>query len=610
MYPAADLLRDCQKLVKDLEHDLRGRAERDPAVVAQYEDARQRGVIAITFGAWLAEQVTQAAVAWVLATVFVRFLEDNRLIDQVWISGPDDVDQSRSRLRQAVLTREAYLNERPQDNDAQYLQHVLRQVGTLPACRDLFAEDRNPLFRLPISGDGGRRLRTFWQEQDRAGVVIRTLQTDSLADTRWLGDLYQDLSADARKRFALLQTPDFVEEFILDYTLTPAIRTFGLESLRAIDPTCGSGHFLLGMFHRLWHAWEQQLGPGVPAKEAVRRAMTSIHGIDLNPFAVAISRFRLMIAGLVACGLTRMKDCPDFGFTLAVGNTLIVGTSRASTSGFQEDLLADSGADHPDYLTPGDYPNAKRVLSQRYHVVVGNPPYIAVKDAAERERIKCRYASCHMKWTLSVPFTERFFALAQDASDPTTSQKRPAGYVGLINSNNFTKREFGKKLIEELLPKLDLTHVLDTSGCYIPGHGTPTVILFGLNQVPSAQRPIRTVQGIRGEPGKPDDAAHGTVWSAMVANIGSPGAETPWLSVADVDRMVFAQHPWSLGGGGASELKLKVESAGHPIHGDFGVLGMTNADEVMLVDGGAISGHETGPHGRPWRSKIRPVVPV
>jgi hypothetical protein len=31
------------------------------------------------------------------------------------------------------------------------------------------------------------------------------------------------------------------------------------------------------------------------------------------------------------------------------------------------------------------------------------------------------------------------------------------------------KREFGKKLIEEYLPRVDLTHVIDTSGAYIPG---------------------------------------------------------------------------------------------------------------------------------------------
>ena len=45
-------------------------------------------------------------------------------------------------------------------------------------------------------------------------------------------------------------------------------------------------------------------------------------------------------------------------------------------------------------------------------------------------------------------------------------------------SNSFMKREFGKKLIEDFFAqKVDLTYVIDTSGAYIPGHGTPTVIL-------------------------------------------------------------------------------------------------------------------------------------
>ena len=36
--------------------------------------------------------------------------------------------------------------------------------------------------------------------------------TDPDWNTRFLGDLYQDLSEEARKRFALLQTPEFVED--------------------------------------------------------------------------------------------------------------------------------------------------------------------------------------------------------------------------------------------------------------------------------------------------------------------------------------------------------------------------------------------------------------
>ena len=54
-----------------------------------------------------------------------------------------------------------------------------------------------------------------------------------------------------------------------------------------------------------------------------------------------------------------------------------------------------------------------------------------------------------------------------------------AGYAGMITANSFMKREFGKKLIKEYIPRWDLTHVIDTSGAYIPGHGTPTVIQFG-----------------------------------------------------------------------------------------------------------------------------------
>ena len=51
--------------------------------------------------------------------------------------------------------------------------------------------------------------------------------TDPRWTRRFLGDLYQDLSEAARKKYALLQTPVFVEEFILDRTLEPAIETFG-----------------------------------------------------------------------------------------------------------------------------------------------------------------------------------------------------------------------------------------------------------------------------------------------------------------------------------------------------------------------------------------------
>ena len=87
-----------------------------------------------------------------------------------------------------------------------------------------------------------------------------------------------------------------------------------------------------------------------------------------------------------------------------------------------------------------------------------------------------RYATCHMKYSLAVPFLERIVSLAVEG-----------GFTGQITANSFMKREFGKKLIEEFFPRVDLTHVIDTSGAYIPGHGTPTVILFARNREPGGR---------------------------------------------------------------------------------------------------------------------------
>ena len=96
-----------------------------------------------------------------------------------------------------------------------------------------------------------------------------------------------------------------------------------------------------------------------------------------------------------------------------------------------------------------------------------------------------------------------------------------AGYVGMLTANSFMKREFGKKLIEQFFPGVDLTHVIDTSGAYIPGHGTPTVILLGRNRPPVLDT-VRAIMGIRGEPTTPADPEQGLVWQSILAAMYGP----------------------------------------------------------------------------------------
>jgi len=366
------------------------------------------------------------------------------------------------------------------------------------------------LFRTPLSYDAAKALVEFWQRVDPdSGALVHDF-TDPALSTRFLGDLYQDLSESARKRYALLQTPEFVEEFILERTLEPAIQTFGLETARMIDPTCGSGHFLLGSFHRLLLHWEKA-APGLDVRERVMRALGAVYGVDLNPFAVAIARFRLLVAALKATGIRTLKEAPGWKFNLTTGDSLLHGR-RFGELDLGSDDLANRYA---HCFFSEDREEIDRILGQQYHAVVGNPPYITVKDSALNELYRTKYQSCFRLYSLGVPFTERFIQLA------ISSDKQPAGYLGLITTNSFMKREFGKRLIEEYLPRQDLTHVIDTSGAYIPGHGTPTVILFARHRRPVGDS-LRTVLGIRGEPSTPDDPARGRVWASIVTSTGLP----------------------------------------------------------------------------------------
>ena len=592
-----ELLSDLRRQLRLLERDLAERAESVPemaaALDAEYRAARAAERTAATFRVWRAGELTQAAVAWLLAGVFVRFIEDNGLIDEPLIGGPNGGNE------QAAQRQTRYFRTDPTATDRDYLLDGFAAVARLPALAELYDRARNPMWRLGISGDAARDLLAFWRTAAPDTGALRHDFTDPEWDTRFLGDLYQDLSDDAKKRYALLQTPEFVEEFILDRTLTPALDQFGLAAVRLIDPACGSGHFLLGAFHRLLRQWFER-EPGTPERVLVQRALSAVHGVDINPFAAAIARFRLLVAALQASRIKRLKDAPAFTINVAAGDSLLHGRRFG-------ELDLGSGAEQHELTGQAEFSHAfrtedldalNRILGRQYHVVVGNPPYITVKDKAVNQLYRARYSTCHMKYALSVPFAERFFGLAI-RGDRTHS----AGYVGQITSNSFMKREFGKKLIERLIPSVDLTHVIDTSGAYIPGHGTPTVILIGLNRAPVSET-VRAALGVRGEPDPPTDPASGKVWTAVIDQIDLLGSESEWISVSDVQRKTFYDHPWSISGGIARELQSRLELKSllvlDDIVTDVGITAVTGEDGLFIIGDDTMAAQRLGiEHVRP-----------
>ena len=597
----ANLPKLLRPALKALEKDFLARAKTtrvEAGFKAAWENEQKASRTGLGFEPWRRENVTQIAVAWILSVVFVRTLEDRGYIDSRVAGASTDA------LRAAEDREALYFQVAPFLGPREYLLAVFRELSKLPGARDVFDTKHNPVWVLSPSSEGAKALLDFFRKRDASG---RPAMVFAGGDTRFLGDLYQDLSEAVRKRYALLQTPEFVEEFILDQTLNPAIDEFGLKDVTLIDPTCGSGHFLLGAFRRLVGRWQTK-APREHVADLARRALDQVYGVDINPYAVAIARFRLVLALLDAVGIKRLERAPDIKPNVEVADSLLhrFGEKSNTQMRFSEQLPMEdiSWGDH--FFRLENRAAVERVLSMRFHAVVGNPPYITEKDASKREKYRNMYESAAGKYALAAPFTERFFDLGVEG-----------GFIGLINSNAWTKRDYGKALIEKILSRFDVSKVIDTAGAYLPGHGTPTLLLFGRRRAAS-DAPILAVLGKRGEQKIPDDASNALVWSELVGHHDDAGFEGRYVSVEALARSEIKRHPWILTGGGAraalQRLRTKAPAVLDTFAESIGVLSFTLLDDVYVLPehvaqrlgfGDSTLPFITGNHVRDWAITTR-----
>ncbi len=571
--------------------ELRGRILLDGPTRARAEALHAAERVGDEFELWTDLLSRRAAVMWVLRSVYVRVLEDRGLLRTRWI-----VDETSEQLFRKLA---------PDLGEAAYLRWIYRDLASdATGLAELFAP--TPAEVAEPSDAFARQLLAFWRSVDPDTGVRRWRFDHEDFDSRLLGDLYQDLDPVVKQRYALLQTPDFVVDFLLDETLSPAIAAYGVDTVRLIDPACGSGHLLLAAFHRLFDGMNA-LHAGTMSDAAIaRHVLRRVVGIDLNDYACALARARLVMAALEASGSRDLHDAHDL-------HPMIFWADGLDQPERDEQIQArQMGLGEAALPPPQDRPRAgltrpeiraelRTVLGDGFHAAVANPPFIVERDALakayHKEKVggRPRYVSAYRGSSLCCPFIERAFQLVI-----------PAGHVGLIVANSFMKREFGKKLIEEVLPRHTLTKVVDTSGAYIPGHGTPTVMLFGQRSEVSAGRDVLTVMGKRGEPTVPADPRQGRVWSSIVEGRATAGWENEYLSVAWVEAATFHRHPWSLGGGGAADVRDVIEKhAARRLADVIKVAGfgaVTREDDAYLLGRPVLVRHDIA------EDMIRPLV--
>ncbi len=263
------LTSDLQKQVLTLEGDLRERVAADAELEGRWKQEHKRATekerTAASWTAWRDDRVTQAAVAWVLTSVFIRFCEDNALVAPVWIAGPE------RRRQEALDAQLTFFRAHPEDTDREWLMDAISHLARLPATKALI-DSHSALHLVSPSGDAVTALLDFWRRRGEDGALVHDLADSSLS-TRFLGDLYQDLSEHAKDTTPCCRPRSSSRSSSSTALSTRRWTSRPLDGFELIDPTCGSGHFLLGAFDRLLDRWHRH-APGLELQARVSRPST------------------------------------------------------------------------------------------------------------------------------------------------------------------------------------------------------------------------------------------------------------------------------------------------------------------------------------------------
>ena len=309
-----------------------------------------------------------------------------------------------------------------------------------------------------------------------------------------------------------------------------------LRTVRACDPACGSGAYLVGMLHELLELRRalfvtRDVDPGAVYDKKMEIIQQNLYGVDLDPFAVDIARLRLWLSLIVAYAGDDPPPLPNLAYKIEAGDSL---TAPAPTQ-LQPDLFhhqlvqqyvalksrfmrahgpekqqlkqeieavkveiaewAGTAGD-PDafdwtvefaeiFTPPLHPPSEEGHEGGGFDIVVANPPYVRqeLQTQAQKERFKTLYPEVYWGTAdLYVYFYARALQLL-----------RVGGVASFISSNKWLRTGYGKKLRRHLKATATVERITDFGDLPLFGAiAYPQIITFR-NQAPGAEHTLRAL---------------------------------------------------------------------------------------------------------------------
>lgn len=122
----------------------------------------------------------------------------------------------------------------------------------------------------------------------------------SIIQIELLSEIYENFlfktDPDLKKKTGTYYTPPALVEFILNEKL-PINKTEKNYNVKVLDPSCGSGIFLVESFKRLVKRYENQHKEKLTDFDKLKKLLTdNIFGIEINPQAIKVAAFSLYLA--------------------------------------------------------------------------------------------------------------------------------------------------------------------------------------------------------------------------------------------------------------------------------------------------------------------------
>ena len=381
----------------------------------------------------------------------------------------------------------------------------------------------------------------------------------------------------------VVPTPKLIVQNIVKETLAPlfeGITLYQMNQLKLADISCGSGTFLISVYDYLFEKITLGfIAAGVRDAEIINQVfdgshqltlkakqqilISNIFGVDINPYAVEVSKFSLLLkllegenSGSIENYLTKneQKVLPSLDDNIKCGNSLV------DDSYFKFQPEAIDSDELLFKLKPFNWGEEFNFLEQRkgFDAIVGNPPYVRIQNIVKfsAEEIKFFQSDISGYTVAKAEAFDKYYLFIQRA----ISLLNENGVLGYIVPHKFFIVKGGKALRAFITSHSSIFKIIHFGVTQVfPNRSTYTAILI-LDKKKREQISFKRIRRI---------SAELTAGSISYDSYNSEEyTEQPWLFVSKPSQAVFdkAKNPNTIPLRSIAEIAVGLQTSADKIY--------------------------------------------